>query len=248
MCGTRKTDRKLRVVPASSPEEIFAPAEFVTLAHTAHSKLFENQRFVWEALKQIASYLQFRLKPAVLGQLMGKPFISNTVFVGVGTIVEQGAVLKGPAWIGENCHVRSGCYVRENVIVGDSVVMGNSCEFKNCIIFDEAQIPHFSYVGDSILGYQAHLGAGVILSNVKLDHREIAVSGPDGAVPTGLTKFGAVIGDRTEIGCNAVINPGAVIGRDCIIYPGANFRGVLPRGSILKVRQDQQMVSRRDLQ
>ena len=178
MCGTRKTDRKLHVVPAFSPEEIFAPAEFVTLEHTAHSKLFENQRFVWDALKQIASYLQFRLKPAVLGQLMGKPFISNTVFVGAGTIIEQGAVLKGPAWIGENCHVRSGCYVRENVIVGDGVVMGNSCEFKNSIIFDEAQIPHFNYVGDSIVGYRAHLGAGVILSNVKLDHREIAVADP----------------------------------------------------------------------
>src|SRR5437660_4554216 len=175
MCGTRKTHRKLRVVPASTPEEICAPAEFVTLAYPAHCKLFENQRFVWEALKQIASYLQFRLKPGVLGQLMGKPFISNTVFVGAGTIIEQGAVLKGPAWIGENCHVRSGCYVRENVIVGDGVVMGNSCEFKNCIIFDEAQIPHFNYVGDSILGYQAHLGAGVILSIVKLDHREISV-------------------------------------------------------------------------
>src|SRR5438067_2765484 len=216
MCGTRKRDRKLRVVPASSPEEIFAPAEFVALEHTAHSKLFENQRFVWEALKQIASYLQFRLKPAILGQLMGKPFISNTVFVGAGTIVEQGAMLKGPAWIGENCHVRSGCYVRENVIVGDGVVMGNSCEFKNSIIFDEAQIPHFSYVGDSILGYQAHLGAGVILSNVKLDHREIAVAWPDGAVPLGLTKFVAVIGVRWAMGCIAVINLGSVSGGDVI--------------------------------
>src|SRR5438309_9555531 len=237
MCGTRKTDRKLRVVPASTPEEIFAPAEFVTLAHTAHSKLFENQNYVWEALKQIASYLQFRLKPAVLGELMGKPFISNSVFVGAGTIVEQGAMLKGPAWIGEKCHIRSGCYVRENVIAGDGVVMGNSCEFKNCILFDEAQAPHFNYVGDSILGYRAHLGAGVILSNVKLDRGEIVVSTAEGNVATGLKKFGAIVGDRTEIGCNAVINPVAVIGRDCVIYPGANFRGLLPAGSVVKVRQ-----------
>ena len=234
-------------MPAFSPEDIFAPAEFISLEHTAHSKLFENQRYVWDALKQIASYLQFRLKPAILGQLMGKPFISNTVFVGAGTIVEQGAVLKGPAWIGDNCHVRSGCYVRENVIVGEGVVLGNSCEFKNCIICDEAQIPHFSYVGDSILGYRAHLGAGVILSNVKLDHREISVVAADGTIATGLTKFGAIIGDRSEIGCNAVINPGAVIGRDCIIYPGANFRGVLGSGTILKVRQNQQTLSRREL-
>ena len=134
----------------------------------------------------------------------------------------------------------------ENVIVGDGVVMGNSCEFKNCILFDEAQVPHFSYVGDSILGYKAHLGAGVILSNVKLDHGEIAVTTEDGPIATGLTKFGAIVGDRTEIGCNAVINPGSVLGRDCIIYPGANFRGVLPDSSIVKVRQQQQVLARRE--
>src|SRR5213592_3471969 len=239
-------DRKLPGAPAVSSQQMFAPAGFLNLEHTAHQKLFENQNYVWEALKQIASYLQFRLKPAVLGELLGKPFISRNIFVGAGTIIEQGAVLKGPAWIGENCHIRSGCYVRENVIVGNGVVMGNSCEFKNSILFDEAQVPHFNYVGDSIIGHRAHLGAGVILSNVKLDHGEIHVAATEGEIATGLTKFGAVIGDRTEIGCNAVINPGTVIGRDCIIYPGASFRGVLPSGSILKVRQQQQILTRRD--
>jgi bifunctional UDP-N-acetylglucosamine pyrophosphorylase / glucosamine-1-phosphate N-acetyltransferase len=226
---------------------MFSPADYLDLAHTAHSKLFENQSYVWDALKQIASYLQFRLKPAVLGELMGKPFVSNSVFVGAGTIVEQGAVLKGPAWIGEQCHIRSGCYVRENVIVGNNVVMGNSCEFKNCILFDEVQVPHFNYVGDSILGHRAHLGAGVILSNVKLDHREIVVASPEGNIATGFKKFGAIVGDRTEIGCNAMINPGAVIGRDCIIYPSVNFRGVLAAGSIAKLRQEIQITARRDI-
>src|SRR5881275_349026 len=172
---------------------MFSAFEFFDLEHTAHSKLFEQEKYVWEALKQISSYLQFRLKPAVLGELMGKPFISNSVFIGRGTIVEQGAVIKGPAWIGEKCHVRSGCYVRENVIVGDGVVLGNSCEFKNCILCDEAQVPHFNYVGDSILGFRAHLGAGVILSNVKLDHREIDVITTDGTIATGLKKFGAIV-------------------------------------------------------
>jgi NDP-sugar pyrophosphorylase family protein len=225
--------------------KVFAPADFLDLEHTAHSKLFENQNYVWDALKQIASYLQFRLKPAILGELLGKPFISNHVFIGKGTIVEQGAFLKGPAWIGENCRVRSGCYVRENVIVGNGVVMGNSCEFKNCILFDEVQVPHFNYVGDSILGHHAHLGAGAILSNVKLNHGEIAVVTPEGDIGTGLRKFGAIVGDRTEIGCNAVINPGSVIGRDCMIYPGVNFRGVLPRGSMVKLRQELQVVEQR---
>jgi NDP-sugar pyrophosphorylase family protein len=224
---------------------MLSAAEFFELEHTAHSKLFEKDKYAWEALKQIPSYLQFRLQPGVLGELVGKPFIGESVFVGSGTIVEQGAMLKGPAWIGENCHIRSGCYVRENVIVGNNVVMGNSCEFKNCIIFDDAQVPHFSYVGDSILGYKVHLGAGVILSNVKLDRGEISVLATDGMIATGLKKFGAIVGDRSEIGCNAVINPGSVIGRDCIIYPGATFRGVLPSHSILKVRQNSQVLSRR---
>ncbi|MFL6514910.1 MAG: UDP-N-acetylglucosamine diphosphorylase [Chthoniobacterales bacterium] len=226
---------------------MFEPAEFLNLEQTGHAKLFENQKYVWDALKQIASYLQFRLKPAVLGDLLGKPFISNQVYIGQGTVVEQGAVIKGPAWIGENCHVRSGCYVRENVIVGDGVVMGNSCEFKNSIVFNEAQIPHFNYVGDSILGHRSHLGAGVILSNVKLNHAEIVVNAPDSAIPTGLTKFGAIIGDRSEIGCNAVINPGAVIGRDCIVYPCTSFRGVLASGMIARDHQQIQVLPRRDL-
>ncbi len=225
---------------------MFPPEEFLDLSHTAHSKLFENQRYVWDALKQIASYLQFRLKPEILGELVGKPFISDAVFVGAGTVIEEGAVLKGPAWIGQDCEIRSGCYVRENVIAGDGVVMGNSCEFKNCILFDEAQVPHFNYVGDSILGHKAHLGAGVILSNAKLDHREITVTANDGSIATGLRKFGAIIGDRTEVGCNAVINPGSLLGRDSVVYPGANFRGVLPASSIVKLRQTLQILTRRD--
>src|SRR6202030_1625051 len=225
---------------------MFALADYLSLEHTAHPKLFENQKYIWDALKQIASYLQFRLKPALLGEVIGKPFISGHVFVGRGTVVEQRAVLKGAAWIGAHCRIRSGCYVRENVVVGNGVVMGNSCEFKNSILFDEAQVPHFNYVGDSILGYQSHLGACVILSNVKLDHGEIAVASTDGNIATGLTKFGAIIGDRTEIGCNAVINPGSVLGRDCVIYPNVNFRGVLPEGSVVKIRQELQILERRD--
>jgi NDP-sugar pyrophosphorylase family protein len=226
---------------------MFEPAEFLNLEQTAHAKLFENQKYVWDALKQIASYLQFRLKPAVRGELLGKPFISNQVYIGAGTIVEQGAFLKGPAWIGENCHVRSGCYVRENVIVGDGVIMGNSCEFKNSIIFNDAQVPHFNYVGDSILGYRSHLGAGVILSNVKLDHSEIVVTGAGQRIATGLTKFGAIIGDQTEVGCNTVINPGSVLGRSCVVYPSMSFRGVLPSNTIARSSQQMQTLPRRSL-
>src|SRR5207245_6322877 len=116
----------------------------------------------------------------------------------------------------------------------------------NSILSDEAQAPHFNYVGDSILGYRPHLGAGVILSNVKLDHREIAVATPEGSIATGLTKFGAIVGDRTEIGCNAVINPGSILGCDCVIYPRANFHGALPQASVITLRQQLQILHRRD--
>ena len=225
--------------------EQFPPDQFLDLNHTEHRMLFENAVQVWDALKQITSYLQFRLKPAIHGRLIGKPFISGAVFVGRGTVIEQGAMIKGPAWIGEGCEIRNGCYIRENVIVGSGCVLGNSCEFKNSIILDEAQIPHFNYVGDSIIGYRGHLGAGVILSNVKLDHSEITVPTGSGLVPTGLKKFGAVIGDRAEVGCNAVINPGSLIGRNTIIYPGTQWRGVAPADSIVKTKQTHEVLARR---
>src|SRR6266853_663883 len=181
-----------------------SPGDYLDLNHTEHRMLFENAVNVWDALKQITSYLQFRLKPAIQGRSIGKPFISGAVFVGKGTVIEQGAMIKGPAWIGEGCEIRNGCYIRENVIVGSGVVLGNSTELKNSIVFDEAQVPHFNYVGDSIIGHRVHLGAGVILSNVKLDRGEVTIPTDAGLVPTGLKKFGAVIGDRAEVGCNSV--------------------------------------------
>ena len=223
----------------------FSPADYLDLSRTDHRALFENAANVWDALKQIPTYLQFRLKPAIHGRVIGKPFISGAVFIGKGTIIEQGAMIKGPAWIGENCEIRNGAYIRENVIVGNGCVLGNSCEFKNSILFDEAQVPHFNYVGDSILGVRAHLGAGVILSNVKLDHSEITVAGLEGLIPTGLRKFGAIVGDRAEIGCNSVLSPGSVIGRDTVLYPGSQWRGVAPAGSVIKHKQEFEIVDRR---
>ncbi len=224
---------------------MFSASEFFDLQHTAHSKLFEPEKYVWDALKQIPSYLQFRLKPAVLGELVGKPFISDSVFIGAGTIVEQGAMVKGPAWIGENCHIRSGCYVRENVIVGNGVAMGNSCEFKNCIVFDEAQIPHFNYVGDSILGHKAHLGAGVKISNVKLFPGNVEVDVNGLPHDTGVRKFGALIGDGAEAGCNAVLNPGSILGRGAVIYPNVFWRGILPANMIAKNKAEIEVVVKR---
>ena len=223
----------------------YPPESLLDLARTEHRKLFEGIANVWEALPQIGSYLQFRLKPAVRGHLIGRPHVGGAVYIGEGTVVEPGAVIKGPAWIGAGCEIRSGCYIRENVVVGSGAVLGNSCEFKNCILFDEVQVPHFNYVGDSILGHKAHLGAGVILSNVRLDHAKVRIRTPEGTVETGLRKFGAVLGDRAEIGCNAVLSPGSIIGRDAVVYPTTHWQGILPAGHVARLRQTIEVLERR---
>jgi UDP-N-acetylglucosamine diphosphorylase / glucose-1-phosphate thymidylyltransferase / UDP-N-acetylgalactosamine diphosphorylase / glucosamine-1-phosphate N-acetyltransferase / galactosamine-1-phosphate N-acetyltransferase len=226
---------------------MFAPEQFLDLNRTEHRVIFENVEDVWQALPKISAYLKFRLKPGIEGKLLGRPFVGGSVFVGKGTVIEQGAMIKGPAWIGEDCEIRNGCYIRENVIIGNRVVAGNSCEFKNCLVFDQAQVPHFSYVGDSILGHKTHLGAGVILSNVKLDHGHISVTAPGGnIVTTGLRKFGAILGDYSEIGCNSVLAPGSIVGRRSIVYPGVLWRGVLGENQIAKVRPQIAVVARRD--
>lgn len=207
-------------------------ADYLDLHHTEHRILFDQIAYPWEVLPKIKEYLEERLKPAMLGTIVGKPFIGENVFIGKGTIIEEGAMIKGPAWIGENSELRKGCYIRENVIIGNGVVIGNSSEIKNALIFDEAQIPHFNYVGDSILGFRAHLGAGVILSNVRLDRKEVIVTVGSQKIATGLKKLGAILGDHAEIGCNAVLSPGSIIGRESIIYPNTSWRGILPEKSI----------------
>ena len=143
-------------------------------------------------------------------------------------------MIKGPAWIGKNCEIRHGAYIRENVVIGDDCVIGNACELKNAILFNEAAVPHFNYVGDSILGHRAHLGAGVKISNIKLTTGNIFLDKDGMPFDTGLRKFGALVGDRAEVGCNAVLNPGSVLGRGSMVYPNVSWRGVLPAHMIAK--------------
>jgi NDP-sugar pyrophosphorylase family protein len=221
------------------------PADYLDLAHTAHGLLFGSEQPVWSALARIEGYLQFKLKPAILGEVSPKATVGEQVFIDEGAVVEPGAVIKGPAWIGRGSHVRSGAYIRENVIVGEKCVLGNSCEFKNCVLFDNCEVPHFNYVGDAILGYKAHLGAGVILSNVKLDRMEVVVVHEGQRIATGLRKFSAIIGDHAEIGCNSVVNPGTLVGRNTIIYPLSSVNGIIPANSLVKLRQMQEIVARR---
>ncbi|MCB1226277.1 MAG: UDP-N-acetylglucosamine diphosphorylase [Verrucomicrobiales bacterium] len=219
------------------------PSDFLNLHCTQHALLFPETEPVWTALSRIQSYLDFRLKREIRSELPPGVYLGEDVFIGSNTVIEPGAVIKGPTWIGDNCHLRAGCYIRENVIVGDGCVLGNSCEFKNCVLFDDCEVPHFNYVGDSILGHRAHLGAGVILSNVRLDRSEVVIDANGQRIRTGLRKFGAVVGDQAEIGCNSVLNPGTLIGRRSVVYPLTSFSGILPADRLLKTRQTHQVVS-----
>ena len=148
--------------------------------------------------------------------------------------VAPSVCLRGPCIIEEGAEIRHGAYLRGGTVVGRGAVVGNSCELKNCILFDGVQVPHFNYVGDSILGFRAHLGAGAITSNVKGDRSEIAVHLGEQSVPTGRKKLGAILGDRVEVGCNAVLNPGTVVGIGTRIYPLTCVRGYIPAGCIVK--------------
>jgi NDP-sugar pyrophosphorylase family protein len=212
----------------------FAPADFLDLKQTDHAAIFENVTQAWEILPKLARYLEEKLVPGNSGKLIGNPVIGERVFIGENTVIEPGAYIKGPAWIGPNCQIRHGAYLRENVIIGAGSVIGNSCEIKNSLLFNGCQVPHFNYVGDSILGAKVHLAAGVIVSNLKLNGDYITLNVGNVIVSTGLRKFGALIGDGAEVGCNAVLNPGCVIGRRSLIYPGVSWRGILPANSIAK--------------
>ncbi len=223
---------------------MFRPADLFDLTQTEHAALFDGCQYAWEALRNLQAYLKTTLRPELRNHCDGVAFIGKAVFIGEGTVVEDGAMIKGPAMIGRNCQIRHNAYIREHVIVGDNCVVGNACELKHSLLFNHATVPHFNYVGDSIVGYKAHLGAGVKVSNVKLVPGNILVEVDGKPFDTGLRKFGALLGDRAEIGCNAVLNPGSIIGQSSVVYPNTNWRGVLPPHSIVKNRTVQQVISR----
>ena len=213
---------------------MFNPRDLFDLAQTDHAALLADCEFAWTALARLKEYLQARLRPELRHRSLGQSFIGDQVFIGEGTVVEAGAMIKGPAIIGRNCEIRHNAYIREHVIVGDDCVVGNSSELKNAMLFNRCQVPHFNYVGDSILGYRAHLGAGVKISNVKLVPGNVKVRHEGVTFDTGLRKFGALLGDGAEVGCNAVLNPGSVLGRGSMVYPNLSWLGVLPPQMIAK--------------
>jgi UDP-N-acetylglucosamine diphosphorylase / glucose-1-phosphate thymidylyltransferase / UDP-N-acetylgalactosamine diphosphorylase / glucosamine-1-phosphate N-acetyltransferase / galactosamine-1-phosphate N-acetyltransferase len=226
----------------------FLASEYLDFSQTQHAALFPTDSPVWNVIPEISKYLATHLVPKSEGIHRGVPYIQGNVRIGKGTIISHGVTILGPAWIGENCYIGPGCYIRENTILGDNVIVGNSCELKNCVIFNRAEIPHWNYVGDSVMGYKSHIGASVILSNYRLDHGKISVIDPTNPmrkIETGLEKFGAILGDHVDIGSNAVISPGSLIGRESMLYPLTHWCGVLPAKSILKLRQTTQVIARR---
>jgi UDP-N-acetylglucosamine diphosphorylase / glucose-1-phosphate thymidylyltransferase / UDP-N-acetylgalactosamine diphosphorylase / glucosamine-1-phosphate N-acetyltransferase / galactosamine-1-phosphate N-acetyltransferase len=224
---------------------MFKPAELFDLSQTEHAALFDGCVNAWEVLAKIAPYLKANLRPGLKNRCDGVAFIGDEVFIGEGTVVEDGAMIKGPALIGRNCEIRHNAYIRDNVIIGDNCCVGNVCEVKNSFLFNGAVAPHFNYIGDSVLGYKAHLGAGVKISNFKLTPGNIKVEAGGEAIDSGLRKFGALLGDHAEIGCNAVLNPGSIIGRNSVVYPNTNWRGVLAANMIVKNRAAQELVVRK---
>jgi UDP-N-acetylglucosamine diphosphorylase / glucose-1-phosphate thymidylyltransferase / UDP-N-acetylgalactosamine diphosphorylase / glucosamine-1-phosphate N-acetyltransferase / galactosamine-1-phosphate N-acetyltransferase len=224
---------------------MFEPSDLFDLAQTRHAALFDGCKYAWEALARIAPYLAARAPSQLHNRCEGTAYIGEHVSIGAGTVLEDGVMIVGPAIIGQNCQIRHNAYIRQNVIVGDDCVVGNATELKNSILFNHAQAPHFNYVGDSILGFKAHLGAGVKISNFKVFPGNITVEIEGRPFDTGLRKFGALLGDHCEVGCNAVLSPGSILGRASVVYPNVTWRGILPEQMIVKNKAAQEVTPRR---
>ena len=201
------------------------------LNETIAKDLFEGVTFPWEVLPKIGAFIKelgAKLDPEEYEKR------GEDVWVAKSATVFESAYIHGPAIIGKNAEVRHCAFVRGNAIVGEGAVVGNSTELKNVVLFNKVQVPHYNYVGDSILGFKAHMGAGSITSNVKSDSSLVKVHAPEGDIETGLKKFGAMLGDHVEVGCGSVLNPGTVVGKCSSIYPLSSVRKFVPAYSIYK--------------
>lgn len=205
--------------------------ELLDLKQTIAGGIFEGLTYVWEALPKISGYIK------EIGDTLSEDDynrVSDDVWISKTATVASTASIVGPTIIGHHAQIRHCAYIRGNVIVGESSVVGNSSEIKNVILFNKVQVPHYNYVGDSILGYKAHMGAGAITSNVKSDKTLVSVKIDKEKYDTGLKKFGTILGDHVEVGCNSVLNPGTIVGRNANIYPLSMVRGFVPSNTIYK--------------
>lgn len=205
--------------------------ELFDLTQTMASDLLHQVTWPWEALNNI-SQLILSLGPSL--PVTEYEQIADQIWVARDCLIAPSACLNGPLIIGHETDIRHCAYIRGSALIGNNAVIGNSTEIKNAILFNRVQVPHYNYIGDSILGFKAHMGAGAITSNVKGDHSLISLRLGEERLPTGLKKFGALLGDQVEVGCNSVLNPGTIIGRCSQIYPLTMVRGYVPGNSIYK--------------
>lgn len=209
----------------------YTTLELFDLDNTIAASLLQRHEYPWNSLREISSYI-ISVGNSLPQNIFNK--IGENVWVSKSAIIAPSAFINGPCIIDENAEIRHCAFIRGNAIVGKNAVVGNSTELKNCILFNSVQVPHFNYVGDSILGFKAHLGAGAVTSNVKSDKTKVQIKADGALIDTGLLKMGAMIGDFVEVGCNSVLNPGTVIGRDSQVYPTSCVRGVVPARCIVK--------------
>lgn len=209
--------------------------ELLDLDKTIAAKLFEGKTYPWEALDGIKSFI-LELGKTLSADEYDHP--EEGVWIAKDAKIFPSAYIGAPCIIDHSAEVRHCAFIRGSAIVGKNAVVGNSTELKNVVLFDNVQVPHYNYVGDSILGYKAHMGAGSITSNVKSDKTLVTVHIPDAPIETGRKKFGAILGDNVEVGCNSVLNPGTVVGRCSNIYPVSCVRGVVPANSIYKAKDN----------
>lgn len=209
--------------------------ELLDLDKTIAAKLFEGKSYPWEALDGIKSFI-LELGETLSADEYDHP--EEGVWIAKDAKIFPSAYIGAPCIIDHGAEVRHCAFIRGSAIVGKNAVVGNSTELKNVVLFDNVQVPHYNYVGDSILGYKAHMGAGSITSNVKSDKTLVTVHIPDAPIETGRKKFGAILGDNVEVGCNSVLNPGTVVGRCSNIYPVSCVRGVVPANSIYKAKDN----------
>ena len=205
------------------------------LEQTVAKEYLEQFTYPWEALKGISDYIKILGSKLDLEKFEQR---GENIWVAKSATVAPTACLNGPLIIDEDAEIRHCAFIRGSAIVGKGAVVGNSTELKNVILFNEVQVPHYNYVGDSILGYKSHMGAGAITSNVKADKTLVVVKEKEEQIETGLKKFGAMLGDYAEIGCNSVLNPGTIIGKHSNVYPTSCVRGVVPANSIYKSRTE----------
>lgn len=205
------------------------------LNETIAAKVFEGVTYPWEVLPKISDFI---IQLGNTLDLNDYDKIEDNIWIAKSAKVAPTAFIAGPAIIGKNAEIRHCAFIRGNAIVGENAVVGNSTELKNVILFNKVQVPHYNYVGDSILGYKAHMGAGSITSNVKSDKKLVIVKNKEEQIETGLKKFGAMIGDEVEVGCGSILNPGSVIGKNTNIYPLSSVRGVVAENSIYKNKNE----------